>query len=262
MPGWLQALVVGIVQGLTEYLPVSSSGHIELAQAVLGYKANDEAALSVILHLGTVLSTVVVLRAEIWRILRGLLQFKNNEEWQFSLRIVVSMIPAAVVGLLWESELEALFEGRIFLVGALMWLTALLLYFASQARKTERRVGYGEAIWMGLAQMVAILPGVSRSGSTIATAVILRVDKTQAAQFSFLMVVPLILGKIAKDLLDGKLNADVLTVEMLAGFLAAFLVGIVACRWMIGLVQRGRLIYFALYCALVGSIAMLSSFFV
>lgn len=255
----LKSLLVGIVQGLTEYLPVSSSGHIELAQALMNHKIEDEATFSVILHLATVLSTVVVLRARIAEILAGLFQFKNNEALHFSLRIVVSMIPAALVGVFLEDWLDQFFEGQILLVGCCLWLTAILLYVANNAKKTECKVGYIEAFWIGVAQMVAILPGVSRSGSTIATAVLLRVDKGRAAEFSFLMVIPLILGKVAKDVLGGEINTATLAdVNIWLGFLAAFFVGIFACTWMINLVKRGQLYYFSIYCAIVGTVAIVA----
>jgi len=256
MAEWLKSLLLGVIQGLTEYLPVSSSGHIELGQALLAHKIEDEATFSVILHLATVLSTIIVLRKTIAEVLGGLLQFKNNESFHFSLRIVLSMIPAALVGIFLDEWLETFFDGQILLVGCCMWLTAALLFFADKAKKTDRKVGYLEAFWIGLAQMVAILPGVSRSGATIATAVILRVDKARAAEFSFLMVIPLILGKVAKDILGGDINITTIDLNMSLGFLSALVVGVFACTWMINLVKRGQLAYFSIYCAIVGTVAI------
>lgn len=259
MPDWLNALLVGILQGLTEYLPVSSSGHIELGQAILGYEVGDaqaEATFSVVLHLATVLSTVVVLRQDIADIFKGLFQFKWNAEFEFALKVVLSMIPAALAGLFLEKQLEALFAGQILLVGLCLWVTATLLFFANRAQSTDKDVSYRDAFIIGVAQMIAILPGVSRSGATISTSVLLQIDKARAARFSFLMVIPLILGKMCKDLLDNNVAWDALGTEMLIGFVSAFVVGILACRLMLDLVKRGKLIYFSVYCFIVGSVAI------
>ncbi len=257
--GILEAIILGIIQGLTEFLPVSSSGHIEIGQALLGMDSlkENEQLLSVVLHAATALSTVWVFSSDIDKILRGLLQPKWNEEWQFSMKIVLSMIPAAFIGFFFDDALEALFEGQLKLVGGMLLLTGALLFMADRAKNTKKDVSFGNAIIIGLAQAIAILPGISRSGSTIATSVLLGIDREKAARFSFLMVVPLILGKIAKDVLDGKfvLSED-LAVPLVAGFMAAFFTGLGACLWMIQLVKKSQLSWFAYYCFVVGIIAL------
>ena len=258
--GILEAIILGIIQGLTEFLPVSSSGHIEIGQALLGMDSlkENEQLLSVVLHAATALSTMWVFSSDIDKILRGLLQPKWNEEWQFSMKVILSMIPAAFIGFFFDDALEALFEGQLKLVGGMLLLTGILLFMADRAKNTNKDVSFGNAIIIGLAQAVAILPGISRSGSTIATSVLLGIDREKAARFSFLMVVPLILGKMAKDILDGKfvLSED-LAVPLVAGFIAAFLTGLVACLWMIQLVKKSQLSWFAYYCFTVGIIALL-----
>ena len=267
MAEWLKSLILGIIQGLTEYLPVSSSGHIELGQALLDFHLEEETAFSVILHLGTVLSTIVVFRHKIWEIIKGLLQFKNNSAFHYSAKIILSMLPAAVVGVLFNDELEALFNGQILLVGIMMLITAGLLFFAQKAQEKQThsiqdvygQLTYFQALGMGFSQMIALLPGLSRSGTTISTGMILKVDKAQAAEFSFLMVIPLIVGKVAKDLLDGALPISAIDSNMMIGFFAAFIVGIWACTWMVNLVKRGKLVYFSVYCLVVGSIAIIAS---
>ena len=258
--GILEAIILGIIQGLTEFLPVSSSGHIEIGQALLGMDSlkENEQLLSVVLHAATALSTVWVFSSDIEKIVKGLFQPKWNEEWQFSMKIVLSMSPAAFIGFFFDDALEALFEGQLKLVGAMLLLTGVLLFMADRAKNTKKDVSFGNAIIIGLAQAIAILPGISRSGSTIATSVLLGIDREKAARFSFLMVVPLILGKIAKDVLDGKfILSEELAVPLLAGFMAAFFTGLGACLWMIQLVKKSQLSWFAYYCFAVGIIALL-----
>ena len=259
----LDAIILGIIQGLTEFLPVSSSGHLELGKAILGDNSVPEESLlfTVILHFATALSTLVVFRKDVWEIISGLFSFKWNEETQFSLKIIISMIPAVIIGLFFEEQLEAFFGGNIRFVGFMLLITAVLLYLADKAEDTERKVSFGNAFVIGVAQAVAMLPGISRSGATISTSVLLGVDKTKAARFSFLMVVPLIFGKIAKDLMSGELafNGDN-GVAMGAGFIAAFIAGLAACTWMIRLVKKSKLSYFAIYCLIVGIIAIAFGF--
>lgn len=255
----LDAIILGIIQGLTEFLPVSSSGHLELGKALLGDTSLPEESLlfTVVLHFATALSTIVVYRRDVWEILIGLFRFRNNEQTRFSLKIVLSMIPAALIGLLFEAQLEQFFGGNIAFVGAMLLLTALLLFLADRAKNTHRPVSYRDAFLVGIAQAVAMLPGISRSGATIATSVLLGIDKRKAARFSFLMVVPLILGKIAKDLMGGELTLQGEQMgAMAAGFLAAFLAGLLACTWMIRLVRNSRLTIFAVYCFIVGLLAI------
>lgn len=255
----LEAIVLGVIQGLTEFLPVSSSGHLELAKAILGDTSVPEESLTftVVLHFATALSTLVIFRKEVIEIFKGLFQFKWNNEFKFSLKIIISMIPAVIVGLLFEKQLESFFGGKILLVGCMLLLTALLLLLADKAKNTKKEVSFWNAVLIGVSQAIAMLPGISRSGATISTSVLLGVDRTRAAKFSFLMVVPLIFGKIGKDVLSGDLNlqsSDMIPIT--AGFIAAFLAGLLACKWMISLVKKSKLSYFSIYCAIVGSIAI------
>lgn len=255
----IDAIILGIIQGLTEFLPVSSSGHLELGKAILGSDALPEESLlfTVVLHFATALSTIVVFRKDVWDIIKGLFQFKWNEQTQFALKIIVSMIPAALVGFFLQDFMEVFFGGAIIIVGIMLIITAILLYLADLARTTNKGVSYRSAFIIGMAQMVAMLPGISRSGATISAAVLLGIDKTKSARFSFLMVVPLILGKVAKDALSGDINfhGDD-TLAMGVGFLAAFVAGLAACTWMIKLVRQSKLTYFAIYCLIVGLIAI------
>lgn len=260
----IDAIILGIIQGLTEFLPVSSSGHLELGKAILGESKMPAEGLmfTIVVHFATALSTIIVYRKDIAEILIGLFKFKWNEETQFVGKIILSMIPAAVVGLVFEEQLETLFGGSVVFVGFMLVLTALLLYLADKAKYTNQPVTFFKAFQIGIAQAIAILPGISRSGATISASVILGVDKSKAARFSFLMVVPLILGKIAKDILDGGLSLETEGFGYLsAGFLAAFISGILACTWMVSLVRKSKLSYFAIYCLVVGIIAIVSGLY-
>ena len=260
----LDALLLGLIQGLTEFLPVSSSGHLELGKAILGDTSVPQESLmfTVVVHFATALSTIVVFRKDILQILRGLFSFTWNEETQFSTKIIVSMIPAVIVGLFFEEQLESLFGGNILLVGLMLIVTAVLLYFADKAKDTQKKVSFSNAFVIGLSQAVAMLPGISRSGATISTSVLLGNDKGKAARFSFLMVIPLILGKIAKDVLGGDLTTSSGNVSVLIiGFLGAFIAGLVACTWMIKLVKKSKLSWFAIYCLIVGLAAIAYSLY-
>lgn len=259
----IDAIFLGIIQGLTEFLPVSSSGHLEIGKAMLGNNSIPEESLmiTVVLHFATALSTILVFRKDIGEIFRGLFQFKWNGETKFSLKIIISMIPAVFAGLFFEEELEALFGGSLLLVGFMLIITALLLWLADRAKDTGKSVSYKNAFIIGISQAIAFLPGISRSGATISTSVLLGNDKTKAARFSFLMVVPLILGKIAKDLLSGNLaNTTIEIMPLVAGFIAAFIAGVAACTWMIELVKKSKLSYFAIYCFLVGVTAIIHDY--
>jgi undecaprenyl-diphosphatase len=255
----LDALLLGIIQGLTEFLPVSSSGHLEIGKAILGDTSVPEESLmfTVVVHFATALSTIVVFRKDIWEIITGLFKFKWNEETQFSTKIIVSMLPAVIVGLFFEEQLEALFGGNILLVGCMLIVTAVLLWMADKAKDTQKKVSFKNAFIIGISQAIAMLPGISRSGATISTSVLLGNDKSKAARFSFLMVIPLILGKIAKDILGGDLTTEAGNMSVLIiGFLGAFNAGLVACTWMIKLVKKSKLSWFAIYCLIVGMIAI------
>ncbi|MDC1211916.1 undecaprenyl-diphosphate phosphatase [bacterium] len=258
----IEAIILGIIQGLTEFLPVSSSGHLELAKAIFQDESLPEESLlfTVVLHFATALSTIVVFRKEIAELFQGLLQFKWNEQSQFSLKIIISMMPAAVIGVLFNDQIEALFSKQILLVGAMLIITGLLLFLADRAKRTDKTVSFSNALLIGIAQAIAILPGISRSGATISTSVLLGVDREKAARFSFLMVVPLIFGKMAKDLLDrGIAESSIDVLPMTLGAIAAFVSGLLACTWMINLVKKSQLKYFSYYCFAAGSIAIFFS---
>jgi len=255
----IDAILLGIIQGLTEFLPVSSSGHLEIGKAILGDTSVPEESLlfTVVLHFATALSTIVVFRKDIFDILKGVFQLKWNDDLEFVLKIALSMIPAVIIGLLFEEQLEQLFSGNLVLVGSMLIVTALLLFLADKAKNTDKKVSYSNAFVIGIAQAIAMLPGISRSGATISTSVLLGNDKTRAARFSFLMVVPLIFGKMAKDLLSGEIQySGDQFIALSAGFVAAFIAGLAACTWMIALVKKSKLSYFSIYCLIVGVIAI------
>lgn len=258
-----EAIVLGIVQGITEFLPVSSSGHLEIGKALLGDNSIPEDSLlfTVVLHFATALSTMVVFRRDLWELVSGLLKMRWNEETRFTAKVLLSMVPAVIIGLLFEKELEAFFGGKIFFVGMMLIITAILLWAADRSKITGKKVTFKDAFIIGVAQAIAMLPGISRSGATISTSVLLGNDKNKAARFSFLMVVPLIFGKIIMDIYSGNLttaNTNFLTLSL--GFLAAFISGLLACQWMIRWVRNSKLKYFAIYCVLVGLIAIIASF--
>ena len=256
----LRAIILGIIQGLTEFLPVSSSGHLEISKCIFpsDMLAEESMLMTVVFHFATALSIIIIFRKDITEIFAGLLQFKNNDSFLFSVKIILSMIPAVFVGLFFETEIEALFGGQLILVGSMLLVTGALLFLADKAKISEKKVGIKDALIIGISQAIAILPGISRSGATISTAVLLGIDKEKSARFSFLMVVPLILGKMAKDVLSGEISAsDTNFLPLLIGFIFAFITGLVACRWMIKLVKNSQLKYFAYYCFAVGVIVIL-----
>ena len=257
----LQAIILGIVQGLTEFLPVSSSGHLQLANELLGTELNPESNLtfSLTLHAATVLSTIVVLWTEIWKLIKGVFSRTFTEEQAYLLKIVISMIPVGIVGLFFKDYIEAAFSS-IAVVGVMLLVTSALLAFAYYAKPRQKdTISYRDAFIVGLAQAVAVLPGLSRSGSTIATGLLLGNKKQSVAQFSFLMVLPPILGNALLDIVKGDFGGGVETLPLVAGFIAAFVTGCVACKWMIDIVKRGKLIWFAIYCGIVGVVALVTS---
>lgn len=255
----LRSVILGIVQGLTEFLPVSSSGHLEIVKYILGEDAAGEESMlmTVILHFATALSTIVVFRQFIWDIITSALSKQGSDSRLFVVKIVISMIPAAIVGVFFDSLIESFFSQNILLVCCMLIVTGLLLYVADKAKTTDKSVGLWQAFVIGISQAIAILPGISRSGATISTSVLLGIDREEAAKFSFLMVVPLIFGKIAKDLLDDSLVLEQISmVELSAGFVAAFVTGLVACTWMIRIVKNSQLRYFSYYCFAVAVIGI------
>jgi undecaprenyl-diphosphatase len=256
----LIAFILGFVQGLTEFLPVSSSGHLEIVKSIFNtdFSAKESMLMTVVLHFATALSTIVVFRKEIKLILFGVFSRAESNQRIFSLKIIISMIPAVFVGVFFDDFIENFFDGQVLLVGLMLLITALLLFLADRAKTTNLEVSFKNSILIGIAQAIAILPGISRSGATIATSVLLGIDKEAAAKFSFLMVVPLIFGKMIKDILDGDLLIENINYgSLIIGFMAAFLTGLVACTWMIKLVKKSQLKYFSIYCLIVASITIL-----
>lgn len=261
---WYEALILGLVQGLTEYLPVSSSGHLTIGSALFGVEGEENLAFTVAVHVATVCSTLVILWKEIDWILKGLFKFKMNPETKYALNILVSMIPIGIVGVFFKDEVEAIFGSGLFIVGCMLLLTATLLAFSYYAKpRVKENIGMRDAFIIGLAQACAVMPGLSRSGSTIATGLLLGNKKEKLAQFSFLMVIPPILGEALLDIVKGFKGEDVMgDISMLSlgvGFLAAFVSGCIACKWMIDIVKKGKLIYFAIYCAVVGAVTIACS---
>ena len=257
-----ETLILGIIQGLTEFLPVSSSGHLELVKAIMGsdYDQQQGLTVTITLHAATALSTIFVFRKDIVMILYDLLRFKRGESLNFSLKIILSMIPAVIIGLFFEDFIASLFVGKIALVAVMLMITALLLFLADRVNENNKELNYSNTFYIGVIQAIAILPGISRSGATIALAILLRIDRNKAARFSFLMVIPLILGSMAKSVMDGDLSQDsTALLPLLVGFVSAFITGVFACRWMVTLVKKSQLKYFSFYCFAVGALAILFS---
>jgi undecaprenyl-diphosphatase len=262
---WLEAFILGMIQGLTEYLPVSSSGHLAIGSALFGIQGEDNLTFTIVVHVATVLSTLFILWKEVDWIFRGLFKFQMNDETKYVINILISMIPIGIVGLFFKDKVEEIFGSGLFIVGLMLLVTATLLAFSYYAKpRTKEHISMKDAFIIGLAQACAVLPGLSRSGSTIATGLLLGDKKEKLAQFSFLMVIPPILGEA---LLDGmkivkgaaEATADVSLTALIVGFLSAFVFGCLACKWMINIVKKGKLIYFAVYCALVGLATLLFS---
>lgn len=262
---WFEALILGLLQGLTEYLPVSSSGHLAIGSALFGIQGEDNLTFTIAVHVATVLSTLVVLWKEIDWIFRGLFKCEMNAETKYVLNILVSMIPIGIVGVFFKDYVEEIFGSGLLIVGCMLLVTALLLTFSYYAKpRVKENISMRDAFIIGLAQACAVLPGLSRSGSTIATGLLLGDNKAKLAQFSFLMVIPPILGealldgmKIVKGAAAGTMDISVLS--LVIGFVAAFVAGCIACKWMINIVKKGKLIYFAIYCAVVGAITIACS---
>lgn len=247
----IEAIILGIVQGLTEFLPVSSSGHIEIVEYLMGDGLDQDHGMlmTVLLHVATALSTMIFFRDQIKRII---MQMVKEKDFTYALYIILSMIPAVVVGLVFDDVLDAMFNRQILLVASMLIVTGLLLLYADRQHITDKPVNSLRAIIIGIAQAVAVIPGISRSGATISTALLLNVDREQAAQFSFLMVIPLIFGKMAKDLIGESITLTHEPTYYIVGFICAFVVGLLACQFMVGIVKVAKLKYFSYYCFIIG----------
>ncbi len=262
---WLEALILGLVQGLTEYLPVSSSGHLAIGSALFGIEGEENLAFTVAVHVATVLSTIVILWKEIAWIFKGLFKGGMSDEVKYVINILISMIPIGIVGVFFKDYVEEIFGSGLMIVGICLLVTALLLTFSYYYKPTPKpTISKRDAFIIGLAQACAVLPGLSRSGSTIATGLLLGNDKAKLAQFSFLMVMPPILGEAllsSIDMVKGEaVMGDIPVVSLIVGFLAAFVSGCVACKWMINIVKKGKLVYFAIYCAIAGAVTLILNF--
>lgn len=257
---WFEALILGIVQGLTEFLPVSSSGHLEIGKALLGLSGEENITFTIIVHGATILSIIVVFRKYIVTLFRGLFRFSWNNETHYLAKIALSMIPAVVIGLMFEEKIEQLFDGNLLFVGSMLLVTSTLLAFTWFAKPRQKSVTYRNAFLIGIAQAIAVLPGISRSGATIATGLLLGTKREDTAAFSFLMVVPVVLGANIKKILDisaaSGAGTDTDLMPLLIGFITAFISGFLACKWMLKIIRKGKLIYFAAYCLIIGLIAI------
>lgn len=255
---WLEAIILGIIQGLTEFLPVSSSGHLELGKAAFGISAERSLIFTVVVHGATVLSTIVVFYKEVWNLIRGFFRFRWNDETKYIVKILISMIPVLIIGIFFSEEVEYLFSGNLVFVGLMLLVTATLLFITYYSKSKNKPISNKNAFIIGIAQAFAVIPGISRSGATIATGLLLGNKKENVARFSFLMVLIPIIGANVKDYLEGDMlsNADVSFSVLIIGFIAAFISGLLACKWMIGIVKRGKLIWFSIYCFIVGTVAI------
>lgn len=261
---WIEALILGLIQGLTEYLPVSSSGHLAIGSALFGIEGEENLAFTIVVHVATVFSTLVILWKEIDWIFKGLFKWQMNEETRYVINILISMIPVGIVGVFFKDQVEAIFGSGLVIVGCCLLLTAALLAFSYYYKpKQKENISMKDAFIIGLAQACAVLPGLSRSGSTIATGLLLGDNKAKLAQFSFLMVIPPILGEALLDamkMMKGEnIAGDIPTLSLVVGFLAAFVSGCLACKWMINIVKKGKLIHFAIYCAIAGAATLVIS---
>ena len=254
----IEALILGLIQGLTEFLPVSSSGHLELGNAILNIQAKENLTFAITVHGATVLSTIVVFYKDLQQLFAGFFRFKWNEETMYVSKLLFSMIPVLIIGAFFKDEIESFFTGNLLLVGSALLVTALLLAFTYFAKERTKNISFLHAFIIGIAQALAVIPGISRSGATISTGLILGNKKKYIAKFSFLMVLIPIIGANIIELLDydPDVGHTIGAMPLIAGFIMAFVSGLLACRWMIRLVKKGKLIYFAIYCLAVGLIAI------
>jgi len=256
-----EAIILGLIQGLTEFLPVSSSGHLEIGHIFFGVAEGDNLIFDILVHGATVLSTLVVFRKEIFDLLAGLFKFKWNEQTIYISKLLISAIPVAIAGVFFEEHVEALFSGNLIFIGSMLLVTAGLLAFAYFSKPRTRKISFIDALVIGVAQVLAIIPGISRSGATIATGMIIGNNKANLARFSFLMVIIPILGANFLKIVSGDItaNTSIGTLPLIAGFLAAFVAGLLACRWMVNIVRKGKIIYFAVYCVIIGAFAIFAA---
>lgn len=257
---WLEALILGLVQGLTEFLPVSSSGHLEIGKVLLNIEVQESLSFTVLVHFATVLSTITVFFQDIKKLTAGLFQFKWNDETRYVSKILISMIPVLIVGLMYREEVESLFTGNLVLVGGALMFTALLLVSTQLVKSGNKKIPFLDALIMGIAQAFATIPGISRSGATISAGLLLKNNRSEVAQFSFLMVLLPIVGAALLDILSMSSSSSEVGISvssLIIGFLAAYLSGYMACRWMINIVKKGNLYWFAIYCALVGIVSII-----
>ncbi|MCX6325555.1 MAG: undecaprenyl-diphosphate phosphatase [Bacteroidia bacterium] len=257
---WFEALVLGLIQGLTEFLPVSSSGHLEIAKSLFGVDPDASFYFTVAVHGATVLSTIAVFWKEIISLVTGSLKFKMNEESTYMIKILISMIPVGIAGVLLKDPIESLFNGNLVFIGLMLLVTSVLLAAAHFIKRRERSIGYIDAFIIGIAQAIAVIPGISRSGSTIATGLMIGNKKSEIARFSFLMVLVPVIGANLLEIFSGDVNMNSAGWGIvLIGFVTAFFSGYFACRWMITLVKRSKLIWFSVYCAIIGLLSVLLS---
>ncbi|MCF8335651.1 MAG: undecaprenyl-diphosphate phosphatase [Bacteroidales bacterium] len=256
---WIESIILGIVQGLTEFLPISSSGHLEIGKALMYSDVQMSLTFTVIVHGATVLSTIVVFRKDIYRLISDLLRFEWNDSTVYISKLIFSMVPVVIVGLLFEEEVEQFFTGNLVFVGSMLLITATLLIFSYYFRSKTKNISFLHAFIIGISQALAVLPGISRSGATISTGLMLGGQREKVTRFSFLMVLLPIIGANTKDLMDHNFSAsgDITLLPLILGFVAAFVSGLFACKWMIKIVNRGKLIYFAFYCIAIGLAAIL-----
>jgi len=254
---WFEAIALGLIQGLTEFLPISSSGHLEIAKSIFGIDPEANFYFTIAVHGATVLSTIVVFWKEIIELISGTLKFKMNDETSYVLKLIVSMIPVGIAGLFLKDPIESLFNGNIVFVGFMLLITSTLLALAHFIKKREREIGYLDALLIGIAQAIAVIPGISRSGATISTGLMIGNSKDKIARFSFLMVLVPIIGANLLEIMSGEINLNSTSFGIiLIGFLAAFVSGYLACRWMIGLVKKSKLIWFSIYCLIIGLLSI------
>jgi len=259
-----EAFILGLIQGLTEFLPVSSSGHLEIAKALFGITEPNTLIFTIVVHGATVLSIIVVFWKDILRLLKAPFTFEWNEDNKYIAKLLISAIPVGILGLFFKDQIESLFTGNLLLVGLMLWITTFLLFITTWAKDKDKKISYLDSLIIGIAQAFAVLPGVSRSGATIATGLLLGIKKEEVARFSFLMVLLPVIGANLLDLLEydwANANGTVSVSALIIGFITAFITGLLACKFMLSIVKKSKLSYFAIYTFIVGAIAIGYSLF-